>query len=499
MVRPCITLDGIVGYQDNNQSLDDAETQTKPPDVDSDFPSRAVRQETAEFRLEGHGGPGYTTFCTQTRSKRICHADGWLINTSHVKRPVVVCVSIPSSWSACPSTCRSRRAVGARATRSVGDVTPTRGSRMQFHGAAMRAEVSTSSYQLLQRLQAQLRDGLPLRLVALGGSSTAGHAYDRNSPLLYFARLAQWVNESRPHGQTLVTNSGTPAAGPTYMEKCLTSQLPAQAEPNLVLVEYSQNCDTWEDGLALERLLRRLLQLPAAPAVVYVALPNWNELLARGSNATRKCPYDAELAAHYGVPFVRPFFPRTELLELFSEKDGPMREGTHAAHPTAQGHAIVAAALRRLLSKAWSTPPAAGLFSNPRARPSLPLPPPRYSRDARVRHSELKGNTWRSSVSRGAAGLAGNADLPSTPSPRVPNYELPSSLCMSGAELAPYVLASTDGFHPVVEGSRLHPKPGYAAQHAGARLSLCHRRRSRRRHAAKSHVPTRRLASTPRV
>ena len=362
----------------------------------------------------------------------------------------------------------------------------------------MRAEVSASSYQLLQRLQAQLRDGLPLRLVALGGSSTAGHTYDRNSPLLYFARLAQWVNESRPHGETLVTNSGTPAAGPTYTEKCLTSQLPAQAEPNLVLVEYSQNCDTWEDGLALERLLRRLLQLPAAPAVVYVALPNWNELLARGSNATRKCPYDAELAAHYGVPFVRPFFPRTELLELFSEKDGPMREGTHPAHPTAQGHAIVAAALRRLLSKAWSTPPAAGLFSNPRARPSLPLPPPRYSRDARVRHSELKGNTWRSSVSRGAAGRLANADLPSTPSPRVPNYELPSSLCMSGAELAPYVLASTDGFHPVVEGSKLHPKPGYAAQHAGARLSLCHRRRSRRRHAAKSHVPPRRLHA-PRV
>ena len=77
------------------------------------------------------------------------------------------------------------------------------------------AELSASSYQLLQRLQAQLSDGLPLRLVALGGSSTAGHRYDRNSPLLYFARLAQWVNESRPHRETLVTNSGTPAAGPT--------------------------------------------------------------------------------------------------------------------------------------------------------------------------------------------------------------------------------------------------------------------------------------------
>ena len=363
---------------------------------------------------------------------------------------------------------------------------------------AILAEVRATSYALLQRLQAQLRDGLPLRLVALGGSSTAGHVLSRNSPLLYFARLASWVNESRPHGETLVVNSGTPAAGPTYMEKCLTSQLPPGAEPNLVLVEYSQNCGTLEDGLALERLLRRLLQLPAAPAVVYVALPTWGELLTHGSNATRPCPYDAELAAHYGVPFVRPFFPRTQLLELFVEREGVagkdgLRDGQHAAHPTTEGHAIVAAALRRLFSKAWSTPPAnQGLFSNPRARQSLPLPSPRYSRDASVRHSEPRGQSWLSKVTRGDR-LA-KADLLSNPSPRVPNYELPSSLCMSGAELAPYVLPSTDGFHPIVEGSKFHPKPGYAAKHAGARLSLCHRRRSRRCHAAMCHT-----APPPRV
>ena len=347
---------------------------------------------------------------------------------------------------------------------------------------AILAEVRATSYALLQRLQAQLRDGLPLRLVALGGSSTAGQVYRRNSPLLYAARLASWANESRPHGETLVVNAGTPGTGPTYMEKCLTSQLPPEAEPNLVLVEYSQNCGTWEDGLALERLLRRLLQLPSVPAVVYVALPTWGELLTHWSNSTRPCPYDAELAAHYGVPFVRPFFPRTQWLELLVERNGIMQDAKHAAHPTAEGHAIVAAALQRLLSKAWSTPPAKGLLSNPRAQQSLPLPPPLYSRDASVRHSEPRGQSWLSKVTRG--GRLAKADLLSNPSPRVPNYELPSSLCMSGAELAPHVLPSTDGFHSVVEGSRFHPKPGYAAKHAGARLSLCHRRRSRRCHAA---------------
>ena len=82
-------------------------------------------------------------------------------------------------------------------------------------------EVRGTSYSRLQNLRAQLLNGLPLRLVALGGSSTAGHVLRRDSPLLYYGRLAGWVNESYPHVETLVVNSGTPASGPTYMEKRL--------------------------------------------------------------------------------------------------------------------------------------------------------------------------------------------------------------------------------------------------------------------------------------
>lgn len=147
-----------------------------------------------------------------------------------------------------------------------------------------------------------------------------------------------------------------------------------------MLVEFSQNCASREDGLALERLLRRLLQLASVPAVVYVALPTWGEL-KHGPNASRPCPFDAELAAHYGVPVVRPHFHRSEWSRLFAESahDAHM-DGQHAAHPTADGHAIVAAALRQLFSKAWGTPPENGLPRGHALQPP-PLPPPYYSRD----------------------------------------------------------------------------------------------------------------------
>ena len=86
-------------------------------------------------------------------------------------------------------------------------------------GVPRSSASSATSYALLQGLRAQLIDGLPLRMVALGGSSTSGHVLSRSSPLLYFSRLASWINESHPHAETLVVNSGTPASGPTYMEK----------------------------------------------------------------------------------------------------------------------------------------------------------------------------------------------------------------------------------------------------------------------------------------
>ena len=202
-------------------------------------------------------------------------------------------------------------------------------------------------------------------------------------------------------------------------------------------------------------------------------MPTWGEL-KHGVNATRPCPYDAELAAHYGVPFVRPIFPQAQLFHLFDSRESNLffdsvAAHKHAAHPVADGHALIAAALRGLLNAAWGAPPQRS-HGHPRPRQPPPLPPPLYSRDARVRHSELHGNSWRSTVSGDS--LA-KTNLASKPSPSEPNYELPSSLCMSGAELAPYVLPSTRNFHAVVEGSKLHPKPGYVARHVGARLSLC--------------------------
>ena len=56
-----------------------------------------------------------------------------------------------------------------------------------------------------------------------------------------------------------------------------------------------------EDGLALERLLRRLLLLRSKPAVIVVNLPKWGR---RGTRADEEHKRVSPLVAHYGLPAV---------------------------------------------------------------------------------------------------------------------------------------------------------------------------------------------------
>ena len=318
----------------------------------------------------------------------------------------------------------------------------------------------------LQQLFTRLAAGCPLQLAALGGSSTAGHTLARDSEQLYHRRLAAWINGSYPHDLHWVINSGTPAAGPQYMEKCLSSQLPPS--PNLVVVEYTQNTDmsNANDGLALERLLRRLLLWPSAPAVVYLSLPTRHELLQANSSSSSSGSSSSSwarssalhkwaepLTSHYSIPMVRPHWDLGTASTFFT--DDPLRSRVHALHPNAAGHERVARALIERMEQARTAPVLA-----------LPaLPPPLYTRSAAVHHS----------VAQNAYAWAGKRDSTETEDAAAeqPNTELPGSLCTGGAELAPLV-THADGFHAVVEGSVLHAKPGYMALEAGSSLGLCY-------------------------
>ena len=90
-----------------------------------------------------------------------------------------------------------------------------------------------------------------------------------------FTSTTRYINATFPHPAHQHTNAGTPGTGPVYMEKCLRYELPAgeggEVDLDLALVEYTQNNQYFADKVSLERLVRRLLALPSAPAVVLVS------------------------------------------------------------------------------------------------------------------------------------------------------------------------------------------------------------------------------------
>jgi hypothetical protein len=84
-----------------------------------------------------------------------------------------------------------------------------------------------SSTARLERLIDELSRGHALQLVAIGGSSTAGHQFARSSPVLYHSQLLRWFKERfpAPRAPHYLVNAGTPATGPQYTDKCFALRL----------------------------------------------------------------------------------------------------------------------------------------------------------------------------------------------------------------------------------------------------------------------------------
>ena len=93
----------------------------------------------------------------------------------------------------------------------------------------------------------------------------------------------------------------------------------------MVLVEYAQNTENVHDAHALERLLRRLLQLPSYPAVVLVNLPTLRQL---GGIKAAEGQWIRPLAAHYALPS----FSLLGLLRANAERVDVGGRRTLAAH-----------------------------------------------------------------------------------------------------------------------------------------------------------------------
>ena len=307
---------------------------------------------------------------------------------------------------------------------------------------------------------------LPVSIAVVGGSISAGTTFTalrgRKASWLWWRRFVDWLSEAHPPAdgaKHTIFNGALPASTPAYVETCLTLHVPSGA--HLVLLEYAANFD---DAPSYERLLRRALSLPGAPAVLALNMPLfWPSHLPRTLPPAPSAVTRADLMFSFDVTMAA----ETRILELTQYYGVPslsLRNAFYHAvrgnatagfrlhdllkdrvHPKARTHAIAAEVLgafteaqlarRRALARAHPPAPSRA-HSWASSRSATPLPPPMHG-------------------DRADAGADGY-------------------ICVRGEALRHLVLNSSRGFGYVVEGDTLsNPKPGLVATTAGSHLDLC--------------------------
>eukprot|EP00798_Chlamydomonas_sp_ICE-L_P032694 gene32694-17150_t len=142
---------------------------------------------------------------------------------------------------------------------------------------------------------------------AIGGSITSRTTGGRSDS--YVDMMAAWVQEMFPNPNHKTRNGGVPGTTSSYLSVCQEAHLANDLD--LVVVELAVNDPHEADPnfetskrRAIERLIRKLLQMPKQPAVIMVNMFAYCKIIPCGrffSNAERDF---SELALYYSVPSV---------------------------------------------------------------------------------------------------------------------------------------------------------------------------------------------------
>ena len=119
-----------------------------------------------------------------------------------------------------------------------------------------------------------LRNNSHVRVGVVGGSvsagSNSGNVHDPS--WLFHRQMQRWLQRRFPNAKVSHFNAAIPAVPPYYLEHCLELHVPQDAD--LVFLEAAANLcgqGSCAKGMAsIERLLRRLLEFPSRPAVIFV-------------------------------------------------------------------------------------------------------------------------------------------------------------------------------------------------------------------------------------
>ena len=128
-----------------------------------------------------------------------------------------------------------------------------------------------------QNLVSKVLKGLPVKMIVIGGSNSAGGGVT-NHKKLFHQLFSQWWNQvilPNTRSKLTVENLSLGGTGSDFFTFCLQNLLPKDEHPDIVVIELSVNDYGYLHGktaIPMELLSRRVLSLPSFPLVLYASL-----------------------------------------------------------------------------------------------------------------------------------------------------------------------------------------------------------------------------------
>ncbi|KAG2425211.1 hypothetical protein HYH02_015038 [Chlamydomonas schloesseri] len=320
--------------------------------------------------------------------------------------------------------------------------------------ALARGQAYTGSAARVRRVVRKLMNRTPTKPVkigVIGGSITWGQATRYRGEADWFSLLSKYLLTAFPAANITTRNGCTPGVPAAYMILCLESSVDPDVE--LVFVEFTVNNGADPSNklyhnsivLDMERLIRRILELPSRPAVVLMHVPTLG--MAQYPHHHPKNPNREAWVGYYATSEdalgavnqyydVQSLSLRSAMYDLaaIQEKDGFRWEQAFVDHhPGNHGHKMMAdlavymiqSTAMQLLLMPYGPDDKEAVFA--------PVPRPIY------------------------------------PGNMPPN----ASMCLLNDNFKNLVVAeASTGFDYINEGTAEKPKPGYIAKQPGAKLRL---------------------------
>ena len=186
------------------------------------------------------------------------------------------------------------------------------------HDALSRGVYTLGDRHRLRRFVDKLLSGQPVTVVMSGGSVTIGQGAIYDHP--YAKRFFQWIQETFPNPKHVLRNAAMSGITSAVASVCAKTLIP---DADLVIIEFTANdpipskrlslgnyspndAVTFATMKAYERLIRTVLGLESAPAVVLYHYYSWHD--AGGGGNTLAAYYHTieseyhTLGQYYGLP-----------------------------------------------------------------------------------------------------------------------------------------------------------------------------------------------------